>query len=186
MIYLMSYIILKSELHSQDQLNEPEMTLFATADLCDAHSDKLGIVAPMFMPFGGRADFFGQIRTLKVFEDNAMVRQTLSTPGNDNVLVVDGGGSLRCALVGDQLALLAGQNNWSGVIVYGCVRDSVAMKSMDVGIRALNTHPLRSLRKGIGESDIPVVFGGVKFTPGQWLYADADGIVVSAEALALA
>jgi regulator of ribonuclease activity A len=159
------------------------MSTFATADLCDEHSDKLVIVAPMFMAFGGRAAFSGQIRTLKVFEDNALVRQTLSTPGNDNVLVVDGGGSMRCALVGDQLALLAQQNNWPGVIVYGCVRDSVAMKTMDVGIRALNTHPLRSARKGIGETDIPVVFGGVKFTPGHWLYVDADGIVLSAEAL---
>ena len=159
------------------------MTTFATADLCDEHSSKLSIVTPMFMAFGGRGAFCGQIRTLKVFEDNALVRQTLSTPGNGDVLVVDGGGSMRCALVGDQLALLAQQNQWSGVIVYGCVRDSVAMKTMDVGIRALNTHPLRSMRKGIGDLDIPVVFGGVKFSPGHWLYADADGIVVSVEAL---
>lgn len=159
------------------------MAEFSTADLCDAHSDKLAIVAPMFMEFGGRTAFSGQIRTLKVFEDNALIRQTVSTPGNGNVLVVDGGGSLRCALVGDQLALLAQQNNWSAVIVYGCIRDSVAISKIDVGIRALNTHPLRSLRKGIGDIDIPVVFGGVKFTPGQWLYADADGIVVAAESL---
>ena len=159
------------------------MTAFATADLCDAHSDKLNIVAPMFMIFGARIAFAGQIRTLKVFEDNALVRQTLSTPSNGNVLVVDGGGSMRCALVGDQLALLAKQNNWSGVIVYGCVRDAVEINQIDVGIRALNTHPLRSLRKGIGDIDIPVVFGGVKFTPGQWLYADADGVVIAAEAL---
>ncbi|MDQ3260390.1 MAG: ribonuclease E activity regulator RraA, partial [Pseudomonadota bacterium] len=99
------------------------------------------------------------------------------------VLVVDGGGSLRCALVGDQLAWLAQQNNWSGVIVYGCVRDSLELDKIDVGIRALNTHPLRSLRNGIGDIDIPVAFGGVKFLPGQWLYADADGIVIAAEAL---
>lgn len=159
------------------------MITFATADLCDEHSDKVSIVTPMFMAFGGRNAFSGQIRTLKVFEDNALVRQTLSTPGNGNVLVVDGGGSMRCALVGDQLALLAQQNNWPGVIVYGCVRDSIPMKTMDVGIRALNTHPLRSARKGLGDLDIPVVFGGVKFTPGHWLYADADGIVVSAQSL---
>ncbi len=159
------------------------MATFATADLCDEHSNKLSIVAPMFMAFGGRAAFCGKIRTLKVFEDNALVRQTLSTSGDGSVLVVDGGGSMRCALVGDQLALLAQQNHWSGVIVYGCVRDSVAMKTMDVGIRALNTHPLRSMRKGVGDLDIPVVFGGVKFSPGHWLYADADGIVVSVAAL---
>jgi regulator of ribonuclease activity A len=159
------------------------MTSFATADLCDEHADHLAIVAPMFLVYGGRAAFCGQIRTLKVFEDNALVRQTLSTPGNGNVLVVDGGGSLRCALVGDQLALLAQQNNWSGVIVYGCVRDSVAMRAMDVGIRALHTYPLRSARKGIGDIDIPVTFAGVKFIPGHWLYADADGIVVSASEL---
>ena len=159
------------------------MTDFTTADLCDAHSDKLAIVAPMFMGFGSRAAFRGQIRTLKVFEDNALVRQTVSTPGNSHVLVVDGGGSMRCALVGDQLALLAQQNNWSGMIVYGCVRDSVAISKINIGIRALNTHPLRSLSKGIGDIDIPVVFGGVKFIPGYWLYADADGIVVAAEPL---
>jgi len=158
-------------------------TPFATADLCDAHSDKLDIVAPMFIKFGARIAFAGQIRTLKVFEDNALVRQTLSTPGTGHVLVVDGGGSLRCALVGDQLAGLAQQNNWSGVIVYGCVRDSLEINKIDVGIRALNTHPLRSLGKGIGDIDIPVAFGGVKFLPGQWLYADADGIVIAAEAL---
>jgi regulator of ribonuclease activity A len=137
----------------------------------------------MFMGFGARVAFAGQIRTVKVFEDNALVRQTLSASGNGNVLVVDGGGSMRCALVGDQLALLAQQNNWSGIVVYGCVRDYMEINKIDVGIRALNTHPLRSSRKGIGDADIPVVFGGVKFTPGHWLYADADGIVVAAEAL---
>lgn len=159
------------------------MSTFTTADLCDAHSDKLSIVTPMFLRFGARVAFAGQIRTVKVYEDNALVRQTLSTPGNGNVLVVDGGGSMRCALVGDQLALLAVQNHWSGVIVYGCVRDSLEINKLDVGIRALNTHPLRSLRKGIGDIDTPVVFGGVKFTPGHWLYADADGVIVAAEAL---
>lgn len=159
------------------------MTIFATADLCDAHSDKLSIVAPMFLRFGARAAFAGQIRTVKVFEDNALVRQTLSASGNGNVLVVDGGGSMRCALVGDQLALLAQQNNWSGLLVYGCVRDSVELSKIDVGIHALNTHPLRSSRNGIGDVDVPVAFAGVKFMPGHRLYADADGIVVAAEAL---
>lgn len=159
------------------------MTAFATADLCDVHSDRLSIVAPMFMGFGARVAFAGQIRTVKVFEDNALVRQTLSVSGNGNVLVVDGGGSMRCALVGDQLALLAQQNNWSGIVVYGCVRDCTELSKIDVGIRALNTHPLRSLRKGVGDIDIPVAFAGVKFMPGHWLYADADGIVVAAEAL---
>ncbi len=159
------------------------MIAFATADLCDAHSDKVNIVAPMFMSFGAQTAFAGQIRTLKVFEDNALIRRTLSASGDGNVLVVDGGGSMRCALVGDQLALLAQQNNWSGVIVYGCVRDSMELNAIKVGIRALNTHPLRSLRQGTGDADIPVVFGGVKFMPGHWLYADGDGIVVAAEAL---
>ena len=152
-----------------------------TADLCDQHDVR--IVAPMFHSYGGRPAFGGPISTLKVFEDNSLVRQALETFGDDRVLVIDGGGSLRCALVGDQLAKLAARNGWAGIVVYGCIRDARAIAHMDIGVLALNTHPLKSVKKGAGEADIAVVFGGVAFVPGQFLYADEDGIVVADTAL---
>lgn len=154
-----------------------------TADLCDANEGKVRIVAPMFRSYGGRRAFAGPITTLKVFEDNSLVRATLETSGNGRVLVVDGGGSLRCALVGDQLAVLAVNNGWAGILVYGCIRDSRAIGAMDVGVFALSTHPLKSVKRGVGEADIVVTFGGVSFAPGEYLYADDDGVVVAATAL---
>lgn len=156
---------------------------FQTADLCDAHEGKLRVVSPMFRNYGGRARFGGRIATLKVFEDNSLVRSALETPGDGRVLVVDGGGSMRCALVGDQLALLGVKNGWTGVIVYGCIRDSRAIGSMDIGAFALGTHPLKSIKKGAGDADIPVSFGGVTFVPGEYVYADEDGVIVSATPL---
>ena len=156
---------------------------FLTTDLCDAHEDKVRVVEPMFNSFGGRTAFHGRIATLKLFEDNSLVRKTLASPGGDRVLVIDGGGSLRRALVGDQLAELGLKNGWSGVVVYGCIRDSRAIGEMDIGVFALDTHPLKTIKKNVGEEDIPVTFGGVTFVPGEWLYADEDGVIVSATAL---
>lgn len=156
---------------------------FQTTDLCDAHSDHLRVVAPMFKPFGSQVKFSGQVVTLKLFEDNSLVRDTLAKPGAGRVLVVDGGGSLRCALVGDQIAELAVKNQWAGIVVYGCIRDSAAINGLPIGVRALDTHPLKSIKKGVGDVDIPVTFGGVTFTPGDWLYADEDGVIVSAQPL---
>jgi regulator of ribonuclease activity A len=154
-----------------------------TADLCDANEGRVRIVMPMFRSYGGRRAFGGPIATLKVFEDNSLVRSALESPGEGRVLVVDGGGSLRCALVGDQLALLGVKNGWAGVIVYGCIRDSKAIGTMDIGAFALATHPLKSIKKGVGEGDIPVTFGGVTFVPGHYVYADEDGVIVSEQAL---
>lgn len=154
-----------------------------TTDLCDAHEDKVRVVEPMFSSFGGRAAFFGRIATLKLFEDNSLVRKTLESPGDNRVLVIDGGGSLRRALVGDQLAALAVNNGWAGLVVYGCIRDSRAIDGMDIGVLAIDTHPMKTVKKNVGEADIPVTFGGVTFTPGEWLYADEDGVIVSATAL---
>ncbi|NMG30429.1 ribonuclease E activity regulator RraA [Aromatoleum evansii] len=154
-----------------------------TADLCDAHEGKLRIVSPMFRSFGGRAAFGGEIATLKVFEDNSLVRTALEGPGKDRVLVIDGGASMRCALVGDQLALLGVKNGWAGVIVYGCIRDSKAIGGMDIGVFALGTHPQKSIKKGVGDKDLAVTFGGVTFVPGQFVYADEDGVVVSESSL---
>jgi regulator of ribonuclease activity A len=152
---------------------------FQTADLCDAHEGRTRVLAPMFRSFGGRRAFGGAIATLKVFEDNSLVRSALEGPGQGRVLVVDGGGSQRCALVGDQLALLGVKNGWSGVIVYGCIRDSRPIGEMDLGVFALATHPLKSIKKGVGDMDVPVTFGGVTFVPGHYVYADEDGVIVS-------
>ena len=152
---------------------------FQTTDLCDANEGKVRALAPMFRSYGGKTRFAGPIRTLKVFEDNALVRATLDTPGNGAVLVVDAGGSLRCAMLGDQLALLGVKNGWAGVIMYGCIRDSGPVAQMDLGVFALATHPMKSVKKGAGDVDIPVTFGGVTFVPGQYLYADEDGVIVS-------
>lgn len=152
---------------------------FQTADLCDAHEGAVRIVAPMLRSFGGRRAFSGPIATLKIFEDNSLVRTAFEQSGQGRVLVIDGGGSLRCAVVGDQLALLAVKNGWSGIIVYGCIRDSRPIAAMDLGVFASATHPLKTVKRGVGEADVPVTFGGVTFRPGDYVYADEDGVIVS-------
>jgi len=158
------------------------MTL-TTADLCDAHPDKVKVCQTPFRSFGQVAAFHGPIRTLSVLDDNALVRQTLEKPGQGAVLVVNGGGSMKRALVGDNLAKLAIDNGWAGIIVHGAIRDSAVIDTMDVGLKAVGTIPLRADRDAVGEIDIPTAFGGVIFTPGDWLYADEDGVVVSAQRL---
>ncbi len=154
-----------------------------TADLCDQFEAELRICAPMFRSYGGRSSFGGQITTLKLFEDNGLVRKALELPGHGKVLVVDGGASMRRALVGDQIAQLAANNGWAGIIVYGCIRDSSAISRMDIGVFALGTHPLKTVKRNEGQSDITVSFGGIDFIPGQYLYADDDGVIVSARSL---
>lgn len=160
---------------------------FKTPDLCDQFETELGkslrVVAPIFKRYGGRSNFSGRIVTLKLFEDNSLVRTAFAEGGKGKVLVIDGGGSLRCALVGDQLAILAQQNGWEGVVVYGCIRDSADINGIDIGVRALDTHPQKSIKKNVGDRDIAVTFGGVTFNPGEYLYVDEDGILVSAQAL---
>lgn len=158
------------------------MTL-KTTDLCDEHSDHLRIVSPLFRCYGRRRRFSGPVSTVKVFEDNSLVREALEEPGEGRVLVVDGGGSMRCALLGDNLAELGRSNGWSGALVYGCVRDSAELAQIDFGVKALNTHPLKSVKKGVGERDVPVTFAGVTFHPGHWLYADEDGVIVASDAI---
>jgi regulator of ribonuclease activity A len=156
---------------------------FKTADLCDAHADTLQIAEPMLSDFGGRGSFSGPIETVKTFEDNSLVRETLETAGEGRVLVVDGGGSLRCALLGDNLAKLGIDNGWGGVVINGCIRDSGEIAGMDIGVKALGTHPLKSNKSKFGQVGTPVSFAGVTFRPGDYLYADEDGIVVSAKKL---
>jgi regulator of ribonuclease activity A len=161
---------------------------FKTPDLLDANetlsqAGSLRVVMPMFQRYGARVSFSGRIVTLKLFEDNSLVREAVGGDGKGKVLVIDGGGSLRCALVGDQLAILAHKNGWEGLVVFGCIRDSGDINQIDIGVRALNTHPLKSIKKGAGDCNIDVCFGGVTFKPDEWLYADEDGVIVSATAL---
>ena len=156
---------------------------FTTADLCDSFAGSVQLAQPLFRDFGGASRFAGEVETLRVFEDNALVRQALETKGHGRVLVVDGGGSLRTALVGGRLAVLAQENGWGGLIVNGCVRDSVEIRRVAVGIKALSTCPMRSGKDGSGEQGVPVSFAGVTFSPGHFVYADEDGIVVADRSL---
>jgi len=152
---------------------------FATADLFDNHADELQVCAPIFLDFGGHTDFCGPIRTLKVFESFGITKSTLRTDGEGHVLVIDGGGSLRCAMLGDKLAQLAIDHNWKGILINGCVRDSAAISTLPIGVKALSTNPTRPSPEGEGQLDVPVRFAGVTFHPGHFLYADADGVVLS-------
>lgn len=152
---------------------------FHTADLCDAHEDRVRVLAPMLRSYGGARAAGGPVRTLKIFEDNALVREMLAEPGQGAMLVIDGGGSLRRALLGDNLAELAVKNGWAGVVVYGCIRDSAAIGQLPLGVWALATHPQKTVKRGEGQRDVPVSFGGVTFAPGMFAYADEDGVIVS-------
>lgn len=154
-----------------------------TADICDTHAAAVAVADPVFTSYGGRECFGGPVSTLRVHEDNVLVRAAVEEPGNGRVLVVDGGGSLRCALLGDMLATLAADNGWSGVLVHGCIRDSLEIGGIDVGVMALATNPLKSRKAGVGERDGIVAFAGVEFRPGWYVYADSDGILVSERAL---
>ena len=156
---------------------------WATADLCDDHAAEVAVAAPLLRSFGGRRRFAGTIATIRCFEDNSLVRERLAEPGGGRVLVVDGGGSLKCALVGDQLGVLGVKNGWAGIVVNGCVRDTAALGGMDLGVLALAAHPLKSVKRGAGERDVVVGFAGVAFRPGAHLYADEDGLVVAPHAL---
>ncbi len=157
----------------------PTTTPIATADLCDAHADRLQIARPELKAYGGRRQFGGRIHTVQVYKDNILVRRQIENTVIDAVLVIDGGGSLECALVGDILAGLALQNGWQGLVVNGCIRDAAAIAELPIGIRALNTHPLKSGKRGTGQENLPVTFAGITFRPGEYLYADEDGVVVS-------
>ena len=161
--------------------------LIPTCDLCDRFkgdtSGDFRVLPPVFREFGGRAAFSGTAVTVKCFEDNTLVKAAVDSPGNGRVLVVDGGASLRRALVGGNLAASAARNGWAGIVVNGCVRDVAELNAAQVGIRALGLVPLPTQKRGTGQSGVAVQVQGVWVRPGDWLYADADGIVVSAQAL---
>lgn len=149
-----------------------------TADLSDEFPDLVKVAEPLFRDFGGLKKFQGTIHTLKVFEDNTLVRKALEQNGENKVLVIDGGGSLRCALLGGNLGVLAVKNKWSGIVIYGCVRDSAELKDLQLGVRALNSNPRKSVKRNEGQEQIKINFAGVDFVPGHFLLADEDGIIV--------
>ncbi len=164
------------------------MTTTSTCDLCDTHkADTTGnfrVLPPVFISFGGVTKFSGPVSTVKCFEDNTSVKQALDEPGAGRVLVVDGAASLRRALVGGNIAAAAAKNGWAGVIVNGCVRDAAELAATPVGLRALALIPLPTLRRAEGERDVAVQIQGVWVRPGNWLYADEDGVVIGADKLA--
>ena len=158
------------------------MTRPATTDLCDDHRGDSGgafrVLPPAFVDYGGTASFAGLVSTVRCFEDNALVRAAIESQGLGRVLVVDGGGSKRCALVGGNLAALAVKNGWAGLLVDGCVRDAAELAPCPIGIRALALCPMPPAKQGAGQRDVPVQVQGVSVRPGDWLCADADGIVL--------
>ena len=160
----------------------------STCDLCDAHkgdsSGQFRVLPPVFQAYGGRAAFCGTVSTVRCFEDNSLVKAALEAPGDGRVLVVDGGASLRRALIGGNIAAAAARQGWAGVLVNGCVRDVAELAACDLGMRALGLIPLPTERRGEGQRDVPVLIQGVWVRPGDWLCADADGVVVSDRPLA--
>tara|TARA_B110000014_G_scaffold66436_1_gene45363 strand:- start:512 stop:1009 length:498 start_codon:yes stop_codon:yes gene_type:complete len=158
---------------------------FKTADLCDQYSDELIIIDQKFKSYGKESSFYGKISTVKCLNDNSKVKEVLSTNGCNKVLVVDGNGSTDCALLGDMLAEAAFMNNWSGIIINGCIRDSDVIAGISVGVFALSTIPIKSVKKGIGDVDIDISFMDVTFKPGHYIYADLDGIIISKKELSI-
>ncbi|MBX3495326.1 MAG: ribonuclease E activity regulator RraA [Parvibaculum sp.] len=151
----------------------------ATTDLSDAHGALVQHAAPVFRDYGGRTAFSGPVTTLRVRDDNALVRAAVEGKGEGRVLVVDNDGRMECALFGGNLGKLAEENGWAGVVVHGCVRDTMELKACAIGVKALAAHPKRSAREGKGEKDVEVRFAGLTIRPGHWLYADDDGIILA-------
>ncbi len=156
---------------------------YNTSELCDTYADTVDVVEPMFANFGGRSSFGGEVVTIKCFEVNGLIRKAVQEAGAGKVLLIDGGGSIRRALVDADIAETAADNEWEGIIVYGCVRDVDALEELDLGIQALASIPVGAEDTEVGEADLPVNFGGVTFLPEDHLYADSTGIVLSPEPL---
>ena len=152
---------------------------FTTADLYDKYGGDLKVALSIFKDYGAKRIFHGPISTVKTYEDNSLVRTALEEPGEGRILIVDGDESLRCAMLGDMLAKLGMENGWSGIIVFGCIRDADVIATIDIGVKALNSNPRKSLKQGLGDRDIPVSFAGITFNVGEYVYADTDGIIVS-------
>lgn len=155
----------------------------ATTDLFDDYEGSVRTCSVQFRDFGGRKSYCGRIRTVRCLKDNQLFRAMLDEPGEGCVAVVDGGGSTETALMGDIIAAKGARNGWAGCIILGAIRDSVEVGTIDFGAKALGTNPAKSSKQGIGEVDVPVEFGGVTFTPGEWVYCDEDGILVATQEL---
>ncbi|ADX74911.1 ribonuclease E activity regulator RraA [Pseudarthrobacter phenanthrenivorans] len=156
----------------------PSTAAVNTADLYDERGEELASVSLQFQSLGGRSHFSGRARTIRCFQDNALVKSTLATPGNGCVLVVDGGGSLGTALMGDMIAESAVANGWAGVVINGAIRDREAIAALDLGVKALGSNPRKSARDGAGEVDVDVVIDGVTIRTGAMIWCDPDGILV--------
>ena len=155
----------------------------STPDLCDVYEGGISVLDPIFTNFGGRERFYGEAVTVKCFEDNSTVKELAGTAGKGRVMVVDGGGSLRRALLGDMVGANALANGWAGFVIYGSIRDVDELGAMDLGVQALATHPMKTEKKGVGDLDVPVTFAGVTNHPGDFVACDNNGIVVSPVAL---
>lgn len=156
---------------------------YNTSELCDLYADMIDVVEPLFSNYGGRHSFGGQVRTIKCFEDNGLIRKVLAESGIGKVLLIDGGGSTRRALIDADTAALAASQGWEGIVCYGSVRDVDALEDFDIGIQAMNSIPVGADDKGFGELDVPVNFAGVTFLPDDHLYADNTGIILSPDPL---
>ncbi len=156
---------------------------FVTPDLCDDFPQEVRVLSPILNNYGGKRQFHGEIVNVKCFEDNSLVKEQAGKAGNGKVLVVDGGGSLRKALLGDMIAENAVKNGWEGFIIYGCIRDVDAISELDLGVQALNTIPLKTEKRGIGDLNVTISFGGLTISPGEYIYADNNGVVVSSKKL---
>ena len=167
---------------TKKKAQQPEIS---TPDLCDAYPDRVQVLEPILHNYGGRRSFGGLIATVKCHDDNSFVRKRLEEPGEGRVLVVDGGGSTHRALMGGDLAALAVENGWAGVVIWGCIRDIDEIRATDVGVQAYGVVPRKSRKRNIGELDVPLNFGGVNFHRDDWLYADNNGVIVADGALEL-
>ena len=160
------------------------MKKISTPDICDAHESKLAdgslmVLEPLFTGFGGKESFHGEAVTIKCFEDNSVLKELVATSGHGKVIVMDGGGSLRRAILGDMLAEKASKNGWVGLVINGCIRDVDEIDNTDIGVKALDTHPVKTKKRGIGDLNVPVTFAGHTIRPGNWVYSDNNGIVIS-------
>jgi len=156
---------------------------YVTPDLCDQYPELVRVFEPIFTNYGGKTSFGGEVVTIKCYEDNSLVKEQAGTDGRGKVLVVDGGGSLRKALLGDMIAENAVKNNWEGIIIFGCIRDVDAISALDLGVQAINSIPLKTEKRGIGDLNIQLQFAGVTVQPGEFIYADNNGVIVANKSL---
>lgn len=153
--------------------------MLSTPDLCDAHEGAIRVLEPIFKNYGGAAAFFGQAVTIKCFEDNSVLKQLVDTPGEGRVIVMDGGGSLRRAILGDMLAEKAAKNGWAGLVINGCIRDVDEIGRTALGVKALNVHPMKTEKRGLGDLNVAVQMAGQLIQPGEWVYSDNNGVIVA-------